>query len=149
MREYFKIVAVAIAFIMISVFVPVGFNHIDGPKGNVCFAGGFWMEQVTGAEQGTIEGHLDISSPWSGGYVYENFTAVGRIEINDSFSMNNLGPGVKSGFDQRANFNPAVVKSASETAAGKISEKENDFVSALDSVLGISIISVPSWFDLF
>lgn len=149
MREYFKIVAVAIAFIMISVFVPAGFSHIDGPKGNICFAGGFWMEQVTGAEQGTIEGHLDISSPWSGGYVYENFTAVGTIEINDSFSMNNLGPGVKSGFDQRANFNPAVVKPASETAAAKISEKENGPVLALDSVLGISIISVPSWFDLF
>ena len=132
MKDYLKIVPVAITFLMIGFFIPAGFGQNEAVKGNVCFAG-----------------HVDISSPWSGGYIYENFTAVGRVEINDSFSMNNLGPGTKSGSDEKTNFSPAVVKSAPETVTGVVYEKENNPGSDLASVLGVSIIAVPSWFDLF
>jgi len=61
------------------------------------------IEQKAATSQGTVKRHADISSPWSGAYVYEDMKVVGKAEITDSFRMNNLKPGVeadKDWFDQ-------------------------------------------------
>ncbi len=61
------------------------------------------IEQKAATSQGTVKRHADISSPWSGAYIYEDMKVVGKAEITDSFRMNNLKPGVeadKDWFDQ-------------------------------------------------
>jgi len=53
----------------------------------------FNIEQHARTSQGAVQRFIDISSPWSGAYVYEDMTVVGKSEINEAFSMVNLGPG--------------------------------------------------------
>lgn len=59
----------------------------------------FEIDQETSTSGGTTRRHNDISSPWSGAYVYENTTIVGKAEITDSFRMDNIKPGTKAESD--------------------------------------------------
>ncbi|MDY6827100.1 MAG: hypothetical protein SVV67_08015 [Bacillota bacterium] len=53
----------------------------------------FNIEQMARTSQGTVKRFIDISSPWSHGYIFEDMTATGYAEISDAFSMSNLAPG--------------------------------------------------------
>jgi hypothetical protein len=69
--------------------------------GGTCSANGFVLNQDMANSQGIVNRYIDFSSPFSGAYLYENLTVVGRSEITDSFTMHNLPPGVDAdkGFD--------------------------------------------------
>ncbi len=75
-------------FFSAHVFLPLGL--LSTPS--VCFGQTFIMEQQSGNSQGVVSRDISISDPWSGAYLNEKVTVVGRAEINDSFSMNNLWP---------------------------------------------------------
>ncbi len=53
----------------------------------------FNLEQETGVQRGTTKRYIDVSSPWSGGYLYDNMVVEGKVEIKENFSMNNMNPG--------------------------------------------------------
>lgn len=55
-------------------------------------ASSFNIEQEAGTAGGTTKRHIDISSPWSGAFVFEDFVVKGRSEIKESFEMLNPGP---------------------------------------------------------
>lgn len=59
----------------------------------------FKIEQQTGTPKGTTKRHNDISSPGSGAYLHENMTVVGKAEITETFTMDNLKPGNKAESD--------------------------------------------------
>jgi len=90
-----------IAFIAISAFIPLANNQGSITNGNRCYGNEFIMEMETDNSTGTTKRLIDISSPFSGAYLYENVTVVGRSEITDSFQMNNLSPGkdINAGFE--------------------------------------------------
>ena len=54
---------------------------------------GSGIEQTASTSQGTVKRHIDVSSPWSGAYVYEDMVVEGMAEIRDHFRMDNLRPG--------------------------------------------------------
>lgn len=93
MKRLLRIVTVMIAFIAISVFIPLAINQGSITYGNACYGNNFIIEMETDNSTGTTKRLLDISSPFSGAYLYENVTVVGRSEITDSFQMNNFKPG--------------------------------------------------------
>ena len=55
----------------------------------------FNMKQLARTSDGEVKRYIDISSPWSHGYLYEDFEARGFVEIEESFSMMNLPEGVQ------------------------------------------------------
>ncbi len=57
----------------------------------------FNLEQEAGTQEGVTKRYIDVSSPWSGAYLYENMVVEGKAEIKESFSMNNIKPGSGSG----------------------------------------------------
>ena len=56
----------------------------------------FNIEQETYVSQGETKRYIDISSPESNGYLYEDTTVVGMAKIVDSFSMMNTPAGSES-----------------------------------------------------
>jgi hypothetical protein len=53
----------------------------------------FTMEQHARTSQGTLRRYIDVSSPWSHAYLMEDMSVVGKSDIKDAFSMNNLPAG--------------------------------------------------------
>ena len=53
----------------------------------------FNMEQMARTSQGTLKRHIDISSPWSHGYLYEDMSVVGKSQITEAFKLGNLPAG--------------------------------------------------------
>ncbi len=53
----------------------------------------FNIDQFARTSQGTVRRYIDISSPWSHAYLYEDMEVVGMAEIEESFAMNNITPG--------------------------------------------------------
>jgi hypothetical protein len=53
----------------------------------------FNMEQMARTSQGTLKRHIDISSPWSHGYLYEDMSVVGKSQITEAVKMVNLPAG--------------------------------------------------------
>lgn len=56
----------------------------------------FTIEQETYVSSGETKRHIDISSPSSHGYLYEDATVTGMARITDSFTMDNLPAGSKT-----------------------------------------------------
>ncbi|MGM0653667.1 MAG: hypothetical protein ACQES4_12950, partial [Bacillota bacterium] len=54
----------------------------------------FHVEQLAHTTGGTLRRYIDISSPWSHGYLSENMSVIGEAKIEESFSMENLAPGI-------------------------------------------------------
>ncbi len=54
--------------------------------------------QQSGTTGGELRRHIDISSPWSAGYLYEDLTVIGSAKVTDSFTMNNLTPGADQNY---------------------------------------------------
>lgn len=58
------------------------------------YAGNYFnIDQLTRTPMGTVQRFIDISSPWSHGYLYEDMSVVGASEIEEAFSMDNIAPG--------------------------------------------------------
>jgi len=74
-----------------SAFDAVGTAVGDDYVGNY-----FNIDQFARTSQGTTQRYIDISSPWSGAYLYEDMTVVGTTEIDESFAMDNLEPGAEA-----------------------------------------------------
>ncbi len=67
---------------------------IDGVETGKDYVGNYFnMEQFARTSQGTVRRYINISSPWSHAYAYEDATITGASEIEDSFAMGNLAPG--------------------------------------------------------
>lgn len=123
-----------------------------------CFASGSMMQQSSSTSQGTIQRHIDISSPHSGAYIYENSKVVGTATVTESFSMDNLPPGSDSGSSAEVDTDIRT------TGSGSSSSSSGSGTGSSTTVLGESIeeqeTSVaaseefassdrPGWLDLF
>jgi len=53
----------------------------------------FNIDQFARTSQGTTRRHIDVSSPISHAYLYEDMEVVGTTEIEESFAMDNIEPG--------------------------------------------------------
>lgn len=53
----------------------------------------FNMEQMARTSQGTLKRYIDISSPWSHGYLHEDMSVVGKSMITEAFKLGNLPAG--------------------------------------------------------
>ncbi len=53
----------------------------------------FHIEQEAGTTGGTTRRYIDVSSPWSGAYLHEDMTVIGKTDIVETFTMDNLKPG--------------------------------------------------------
>ncbi len=165
MNKCLRIALIMFTVFMFSGFYPADFSHYEINLGGVCFANSSPMSQSTGTSQGTVKRHIDISSPWSGGYLYEELTVVGSAEITESFTMGKPGPGLKDFFGDNFIKNDAMDKVGSDAGknpkgdkgsntysgqkgiSASVSQAKSD--SKAGKVLGTSIIAIPTWFDLF
>ena len=53
----------------------------------------FRISQTAVASMGEVKRYIDISSPWSHGYIFEDFEALGFVEIRERFRLTNIRPG--------------------------------------------------------
>jgi hypothetical protein len=122
------------------------------------------ITQHSSTTGGELKRHIDISSPWSGGYLYEDMTVIGSASVTESFTMNNLGPGAESDYWKKAyddfgigfDVNPDVFpKAATPASPAPVSGSVSKPASA---VAGVSMITDPEegniragfrWLDLF
>ncbi len=66
----------------------------DGVKVGADFVGDYFtMQQLARTSQGTLKRYIDISSPFSHGYVFEDMSVVGKSNIKEGFLMGNLPKG--------------------------------------------------------
>jgi len=135
-KKHYLFLLVMIAVFSISVFLPAGFTQYDAIKGNVCYASNFMVEQDSGSSMGTIKRYISISSPWSGGYLYEDFTVVGSAEITETFILNNIGSGVEDDLSVGTEDNPA-------------SDAKSNPVFVVKDIIELRAQLAPSWYDLF
>lgn len=122
-----------------------------------CFASGSMMQQSSSTSQGTIQRHIDISSPWSGAYIYENSKVVGTATVTESFSMDNLPPGPDAGSGSVADTEIGVTGSGSGSSSGSGTGRSTTVLG--ESIEGQESNSVaskefaaskkPGWLELF
>ncbi len=157
LNKSLRILLISLAVLTISFIFPAAFSQFESGLDTICHANGSTAKQGAGASQGTVKRHIDISSPWSGGYLHEELKVVGSAEITESLTMGKPGPGLKNFFDDKlikdsakdkadstAGSNPG---SSQKSSSGTVSKANSDSESGV--VLGISIIPFPTWFDLF
>jgi hypothetical protein len=123
------------------------------------------LSQHSSTTGGELRRHIDISSPWSGGYLFEDMTVIGSATVTESFSMGNLGPGSEAdhwikayddfgiGLDPNPDIFP---KAASPTSPAPVSGSVSKPVAA---VAGSSVVTEAEdetnirtgfrWLDLF
>jgi hypothetical protein len=53
----------------------------------------FTMDQHARTSMGTLKRYIDISSPWSHGYVMEDMSVVGKSDVKEAFALVNLPAG--------------------------------------------------------
>jgi|GEM_PF-1895090 len=53
----------------------------------------FHIDQFASTSEGTVKRYIDISSPFTGSYLHEDFEVVGEAQVEESFSMENITPG--------------------------------------------------------
>lgn len=87
-----------------------------------------------------------------GGYLYEHFHAVGSVEVTESFTFYNLGPGAGSRFnngagglvDARPEDNPT-----SGAVSNFVSGARVNVVIDAEDIIELVVMSAPGWRDLF
>jgi hypothetical protein len=68
-----------------------GFDVNGDPVVGADYVGNYFdITQFARTSQGVVRQFVDISSPWSHGYVYIDSTITGMSEISEAFSMDNL-----------------------------------------------------------
>jgi hypothetical protein len=153
MNKHKIIVALSIVTFMLVLPAQLGIAQVAG------------LSQHSSTTGGELRRHIDISSPWSGGYLYEDMTVIGSASVTESFTMDNLGPGAESdywkkayddfgiGFDVKPNIIP---KAASPTNPAPVSGSVSKPAAA---VAGTSVVTEAEdetniragfrWLDLF
>ena len=53
----------------------------------------FTIEQHAMTTDGTLKRFIDISSPFDGSYIHEDFTVTGQSDVQEAFEMTNIEPG--------------------------------------------------------
>lgn len=163
MNKTLKLMVVLLAFLFVSALTPGWFLGNVIFTGGICSANGFVLNQDMSNSQGTVNRYIDISSPFSGAYLYENLTVVGRAEITDSFTMDNLPPGVDADnwFDLTddifgplpANEPAPAPPQGSSTATEKNLSSGRDDTAVLSVVItedfGLQKTADYDWFVLF
>ncbi len=74
-------------------FQPDEDGYLDIITGEDYVGNYFHIDQFARTSQGTTKRYIDISSPFSGTYLYEDMVITGRSEVTDEFSMTNIEPG--------------------------------------------------------
>jgi hypothetical protein len=156
-NKNYLVLPLAIFFFAVSSFYPAGIGLKEGQKGSVCFAGTFIMEQDSGTSEGLLQRYIDISSPWTGAYIYEDFHAVGRVEVFETFTMENLRPGVRArdfdifGVDSKENSGSAAGGTGDSAGQNNFGSgvKINPVSEVKEMVASVSVRIFPSWLDLF
>ncbi len=152
-KRAFAALPLAILFFMASALIPAGSSILEGSLNSIVYAEEQFINQSASTSGGTVNRYIDISSSGSHGYLHEDMTVVGKASITESFTMNNMSPGSEagSGIDDWDIYPSGT--SASNTSSGS---SESSTVAAEEkanppeeAVLGISIVSYPSWLDLF
>ena len=133
----------------------VGINFITP----ACFANSFGIDQAIINSGGITKRYIEISNPWSGAYIYENMQIVGKVEIFETFTMENMAPGTKSNFNFDFKGNPGsgiAVNSDIDTESNSKPETKSETVSVVKSsavadpiYIIVDIRPVPRWSDLF
>ncbi len=157
MNKSLRILLISLAALTISFIFPAVFSQYESGMDTICYANSSPAKQGAGASQGNLKRKIDISSPSSGGYLYEELTVVGSAEITESLTMGKPGPGLKNIFNDKLIKDSAKDKAGSnagsntglsqKSSPGSASKANSDSESGF--VLGISIMPVPTWFDLF
>ncbi len=165
------IVPLTAVFFMASAFIPAGSNIFEGSLNMNVHAEEQGINQSASTSGGTVKRYIDISSPFSGAYLFEDMSVVGKATITESFTMDNMSPGSKagSGFDDwdigpsggssksavEGDAESGSTKESSSTGSGsstgsssKVAAEEKTSPPK-EAVLGVSIVSHPSWLDLF
>jgi len=174
-KKVFVVLPLAGLFFMASVLIPAGSNIFEGSLNMNVYAEEQGINQSVSTSGGTVKRYIDISNPWSHGYLHEDMKVVGRASITESFTMDNMSPGSKAGSgiddwdigpsggssgssvegnnDSGSTEGSGSTESGSSTGSGS---SESSTVAAeekasppKEAVLGISIVSYPSWLDLF
>ena len=163
MKKNLKLTVVLLSFLFISALTPGWFLGNVILTGGICSANGFVLNQDMSNTQGTVNRYIDISSPFSGAYLYENLTVVGRSEINESFTMDNMPPGVDAdyGFDKIDDiFGPLPASDPAPAAPqGSSAKTEKSLSSGRDDTAVLSAVITEDfglqktadydWFMLF
>jgi hypothetical protein len=121
--------------------------------------------QQSGTTGGELRRHIDISSPWSAGYIYEDLTVIGKAMVTDSFTMNNMSPGADvdywdSPFDDFGfDANPAPAQQEKSAAGSSTTTVTGSGEKPAAAVAGVNVeVEAESendvrkgfrWLDLF
>jgi len=70
-------------------------GDLEVAKGEEYVGSYFEIEQEAGTTGGTTKRYIDISSPFTGAYLYEDMEVEGSADITESFEMINLEPGTE------------------------------------------------------
>jgi len=155
MKGFFKKRALLIAVLALVLFLGPGLEGAVDAEDNDDLDNSFEMEQEAGTSEGTVQRHIDISSPWSGAYLYENMTVVGKAEIRESFSMNNTGPGAGSSRETGLDLSSPGSGDGDEGAvsSGQVdnpgSDQQDNPTSERPRKPEIEVKEIPVWADLF
>ncbi len=175
--DYKRVIIVPLiaVFFMASAFIPAGSDIFEGSLNMNAYAEEQGINQSVSTSGGTVKRYIDISSPWSHGYLYENMSVVGKASITESFTMDNMSPGSNEGAgiddwdigpsggssksvlegDAESGSTEGSSLTSSDSSTGSGSSESSKVAAEekasppKEAVLGISIVSYPSWLDLF
>ncbi len=69
-------------------------TEVDGIEVGADYVGNYFtIDQFARTSMGETKRYIDISSAWSGAYLYEDMSVVGAAEIDESFEMDDIAPG--------------------------------------------------------
>ncbi len=155
-----------------------GFTRGSSADSSADFSVNFELEQEVYTSRGTVMRYMDVSSPWSGAYLYENFKVTGYAEISESFLMENVpggsgdepqsatgSEGYRTALDAKrpglpgagnpktVAINSPVHEDLTLPGSGNETGNEKDYeipVSQVEESLpGISAYLIPEWSELF
>ncbi len=177
MKKIYRVTLMITAVILVSAVPLTGLLPGAEMTGKVCSAYSFEMDQGFSNSGGVVNRLIGISSPWSGGYLYEDLTVIGRASITDSFSMDNFGSGANEdifdfGVDDNLGFGTGDLydfgsddKPAPENGTSSPFETEDKPDSGnedifnfsgedaadldLEGYFSSSSMAIPTWLDLF
>ncbi len=177
MKKFYRVALMIIAVLLVSTVPLAGLSPSAELTGRVCSAYSFEMDQNFSNSGGVVNRLIGISSPWSGGYLYEDLTVIGSASITDSFSMDNFGSGANEdifdfGVDDNLGFGTGDLynfggddkpASKSETSSpfeteGKPDSGNEDIFNLsdgdaadldLEGYFSSSSMAIPTWLDLF
>lgn len=159
MKKNYLALPVMLAIFTVSLLYPAGFSLKEGLEEKVCLANNFMIDQSGSNSVGEIKRYIDLSSPWSGAYLYEDMHVVGSAEIIESFTMYNIRPGAgvrtntraddffNGFFNSEADVNHDPGPAVESNPAPRVKSSSTSDVT--EKVEAVDVILFPTWLDLF